>query len=84
MLITSRQNPKIKTLVGLRQRRQREAAGVTLVDGFEELKCALTAGVAVQQLFYCPELMGDGQQTILQELLEKAVEAYELNREVFE
>lgn len=85
MIITSKQNAKIKALANLRRRRERERDGLTLVDGFEELSCALDAGVTLQSLFYCPELMGgDEQRAKLQELLKTGVEAYELTRDVFE
>lgn len=85
MIITSKQNPTIKALGNLRRRREREQAGVTLVDGFEELGCALDAGVTMQHLYYCPELMGGADQTgRLQQLLDSGVEATELSRPVFE
>ena len=85
MQITSKQNPKIKALVGLRTRRDRQMAGVTLVDGYEELGCARAAGTTIKSLYYCPELMGgEDQQAVLEELLASGVEAYELSRDVFE
>jgi TrmH family RNA methyltransferase len=85
MVITSKQNPKIKTVAGLRKRREREQAGVTLVDGYEELSCALDAGISIETLYYCPELMGgDDQGQRLKQLLATGIEAYELTRPVFE
>ena len=42
---TSSANPRVKALVRLRSRRDREAAGVTLVEGHDELRLALAAGV---------------------------------------
>lgn len=84
MKITSKQNPTIKNLVRLRQRRERQAAGVTLVDGFEELDCAVQSGVVIKELFFCPELMGAGQPERLAELLKADLPATQLTREVFE
>lgn len=85
MIITSKQNPAIKNLVALRRRREREQAGVTIVDGYEELSCALDAGVTIQTLYYCPELMGDANQTKrLQSLLASGTPAFELSRDVFQ
>lgn len=85
MIITSKQNPVIKQLVNLRRRREREQAGVTLVDGYEELTCALDSGVTVNELFYCPELMGGPEQTVrLNDLITGGIKATELSREVFE
>lgn len=85
MMITSKQNPAVKALGNLRRRREREQAGVTLVDGYEELCCALDTGVKIDTLYYCPELMGGSDQTKrLQSLLATAVRAFELSRPVFE
>ncbi len=84
MVITSKQNPAIKALGTLRRRRDREQAGVTLVDGYEELLCALDSGVHIQHLYYCPELMGGGEQLArLKQLIADGTEATELSREVF-
>ena len=57
--ITSPANPRLKQLVALRRRRARDEAGVTVVEGFEELGLALDAGVRPRTLFYSPELMLD-------------------------
>lgn len=85
MIITSRQNQIVKTLSSLRRRRDREQARVALVDGFEELMCALESGVQIKELYYCPELMGgDDQRQKLQQLLQSGVEATEFARPVFE
>ena len=84
MVITSKQNPTVKILIGLRRRRERELTGVTLVDGFEELQCALDAGVPLKTLFYCPELMGQGQASELDRLQQSGIETLELSRDVFQ
>jgi len=54
--ITSPANPRVKALVALRRRRTRQELGVTLVEGYEELDLALTAGVRPTELYLCPEL----------------------------
>ncbi|HVI69578.1 MAG TPA: RNA methyltransferase [Magnetospirillaceae bacterium] len=85
MIITSKQNPAVKALGALRRRREREQAGVTLVDGFEELSCALASGTTIQQLYVCPELMGAGEQTgRLKQLVNAGISITELSRDVFE
>lgn len=85
MIITSKQNPTVKALGNLRRRREREREGITIVDGFEELSCALDSGVKIGHLYYCPELMGGAaQQKRLQELLAQGVAATEFTRDVFE
>lgn len=84
MIVTSKQNPAVKKIVSLRNRRDRQKAGVTLVDGFEELMCALESGIQPEHFYYCPELMGSGQDQKLHELLAKGISATEFNRPVFE
>ncbi|MEP6796644.1 MAG: TrmH family RNA methyltransferase [Lapillicoccus sp.] len=46
-------------MAALRRRRVREDEGVTLVDGYEELRLAVSAGVVPRLLLHCPELMLD-------------------------
>jgi TrmH family RNA methyltransferase len=55
--ITSVTNPKIKRLVALRRRCVRDEEGMSLIDGYEELDLALTAGVRPRELYLCAELM---------------------------
>jgi len=54
--ITSTANPRIKAVVGLRERRDREARGLALVDGAREIGRAIAAGVEVVELYVAPEL----------------------------
>lgn len=55
--LTSVANPRVKQLVGLRRRRQRDQLGLMLVEGFEELSLGLDAGMVPNTLYYCPELV---------------------------
>lgn len=54
--ISSPANPRLKALVALRRRRARDEAGLSVVEGHEELALALSAGVAPQTLYVCSEL----------------------------
>lgn len=84
-MITSKQNQTVKDLVSLRQKRERQQAGVTLVDGYEELDCALGCKVQIKHLYYCPELMNGGEQASrLKQILEDGTPATEMSRPVFE
>lgn len=55
--ITSLTNPRVKAAVRLRDRREREASGLTIVDGGREVLRALEAGVAVESAFLAGELL---------------------------
>ncbi|HEX4705811.1 MAG TPA: RNA methyltransferase [Pseudonocardiaceae bacterium] len=57
--LTSVSNPRVRTLVNLRRRRQRDQLGLMLVEGYEELSLALTAGMVPSTLYFCPELVRD-------------------------
>jgi len=54
--ITSPANPRLKAVVALRRRRAREETGQTLVEGHEEIRLALEAGVTPRTLYVCEEV----------------------------
>ncbi len=81
--ITSPSNPRIKHLVTLRRRRDRDRAGVTLVEGFEEIGLALAAGVRPRALYYCPELMTSGTLNLADRMAGLGAEIIQVSRLVF-
>ena len=56
--LTSPANARVKEVLALRSRRARDVRGLTCLDGAEELRLALDAGVRVETLVHCAELMG--------------------------
>lgn len=56
-VIESPANPRLRAAVALRERRGREASGLTLVDGAREARRAIEAGVEVETAFVCPTLL---------------------------
>ncbi|OFW55078.1 MAG: rRNA methyltransferase [Actinobacteria bacterium RBG_16_70_17] len=54
--ITSPANPRIKHLVRLRERRERDESALFLIEGYRELSRALEAGVELTELYSCPAL----------------------------
>ena len=54
--ITSLANPRIKTVVKLRQRSHRDELGLMLTESYRDITRALDAGYAPTQLFFCEEL----------------------------
>lgn len=64
--IASPSNPRIKATARLRDRRHRDAAGLTLVDGEREVRRALDAGVGVVEAYICePLLAGEDARAAL-------------------
>ncbi len=57
MIIDSPANPRIRAAAALRERRDRERSGLTLVDGGRESLRAVGAGVEVETAFVCPDLL---------------------------
>ena len=83
-VITSPGNPRVKWLVSLRKRRTRDAEGVTVVEGLDELRLALEAGVRPQSLFHCPELAGGREWgQVVEEVAAQGAEVFALGRTVF-
>jgi len=66
-LITSVQNPRIKAVAKLRERRTRSRLDCIVIDGRRESARALEAGIRIREVFYCPPLLGhDADRCILQ------------------
>jgi TrmH family RNA methyltransferase len=84
--LTSPSNPRLKALVALRRRRARDAEGVTVVEGYEELALAVGAGVRPRTVFHCPELMLDPveQSRLVDDLRADGVETIRVGRAAFE
>jgi TrmH family RNA methyltransferase len=72
--LASPSNPRIKAAARLRDRRERDATGLTLVDGARELRRALDAGVDVVEAFVCePLLAGEDARAALDALRRRDV-----------
>lgn len=82
--ITSPANARLRTLVRLRRRRDRDAAGVTLVDGVEETSLALRSGARVREAYWCPDLDDGRAAPLLDALTERGVPLVQLSRVAFE
>jgi len=78
MDITSLQNPRVKHIVKLRDdKKQRKQDALMLVEGFDEITLAVSAGHHPQTLLYSPELAS-------QPLTFSAPETLSITRAVFE
>ena len=82
--ITSPANARLRALVRLRRRRDRDAAGVTLVDGVEETSLALRSGAHVREAYWCPDLDDGRAAPLLDALTQRGVPLVQLSRVAFE
>lgn len=79
MEITSLQNPRVKYIVKLREdKKTRKQGGLMLVEGYDEIQLALSAGHKPQTLLTAPELVSRQIDGI------SADESITVNRMVFE
>ena len=57
VLITSTQNPKIKSLLALDKPRERRKQQLFIIEGKREIQWAIEAGYKIETLFYCEEIL---------------------------
>lgn len=67
MRLTSLQNERVKEIVRLRNRKERDETGTFIIEGFREVKRAIDSGVQIQTIFYCPSyFLESGPRRILE------------------
>lgn len=85
LLITSLQNPRVKAVVGLRQRSDRDERGEMIIEGYRELKRALDNKHLPKALFTCAELfMGTNEPALIERCRLAGAELFECTKPVFE
>jgi TrmH family RNA methyltransferase len=83
--IESASNPRIKAALSLRDRREREATGRTLVDGARESRRALEAGAHAVTAFVAPDLLAGEDADVAIELARSSgAEIVELGPRAFD
>jgi TrmH family RNA methyltransferase len=80
--ITSSQNPKIKQLVRLKDRKERDETGLFLIEGYREIKRAVEGGIHFESLYTCKELFLGSNEPMLIEQVD--VETFTLPNHLFE
>jgi RNA methyltransferase, TrmH family len=84
LLITSLQNPRIKQVVHLRERRERDSTNLFLIEGYRELLRAVQAGRKMESLFICPELfLGSSEPDLIQTILDSKTPVFRCSEQVF-
>jgi TrmH family RNA methyltransferase len=82
--ITSLQNPRLKQLVRLRDRRPRDEAGVFLIEGYREIRRALERNVVLNDLFFSPAwFLGENEPELLERARTAGATLHELSKETF-
>lgn len=83
--ITSLQNPKVKYLLKLRQKRTRDQNKQYLIEGYRELLRAYEGQTSIESLFICRDLfLGENEQALINGFEDRGVEIIECSSSVFE
>jgi len=83
-IITSLQNPRLKRLVRLRDRRARDEEQAFLVEGFREVRRALERKVALDELYFCRDwFLGENEPALLAEAGAAGARLFELSKDGF-
>ena len=81
-LITSAQNPFIKSLVLLQEKaKARKQTGTFLIEGKREISLAIKGGYKIDTLLFYPELISEKE---INELVKQSNNVIEINKDVFE
>jgi len=79
--IMSLQNERVKMVVRLRDRKEREETGLFLIEGYRELKRAVDAGRKIETLFICPDFfLGKNEEALIEA---SKAHVLECSKEVF-
>jgi TrmH family RNA methyltransferase len=82
--ITSLQNPRVKSLVRLRDRGPRDEQGVFLVEGYRAISRALASGVTPPEVYFCRDwFLGGNEDALLATAAAAGAELIELGRDAF-
>lgn len=86
MEITSPSNPKIKHVVKLRNRRERDLSGEMIVEGYRECVRALDCGYVPRAIFHCPEmyLKNKNEAALVERCVSLGADAYTCSKICFE
>jgi TrmH family RNA methyltransferase len=82
--ITSLQNPRLKRLVRLRDRRSRDEEHAFLVEGYREVRRALERKVALEELYFSRDwFLGENEPALLATAEAAGTKLFELSKDAF-
>ncbi len=83
-VITSVTNPRVKRLVKLRDRRNRDDEGVFIVEGYRAIRRMLDQGTAATELYVSPGwFQGENERALISDAVAGGAAEIELGREAF-
>jgi TrmH family RNA methyltransferase len=84
--ITSPSNPRLKHVVKLRNRRERDESHEMIVEGYRECRRALDCGYKPNALFHCPEmyLKNENEKSLIADCAALGAKVFSCSRTCFE
>ena len=84
LLITSLQNPRIKQILDLRDRKHRDQTGLFLIEGYREILRAVDANWEIQELYVCEDLfLGSNEQALINRAVPRKKAVFCCSEKVF-
>lgn len=82
--LTSLQNPLVKQVVRLKDRRDRDETKQFIIEGYREIKRALDHNIELEALLVCPDLfLGINEEDLIELAGEKGADVFETTKQVF-
>ncbi len=83
-IISSLQNPAVKSAAKLADRKRRDQTGLMLIEGLRELGRALDSDVEITHIFVCAELLrGDVPKDLIEKVKKRGGRAFNVTQAVF-
>ena len=83
-VISSNQNPRIRDVMRLRERRHRDRTGEMLIEGVRELGCAVKNSYVPHTIYFCPQYFSSvNEDTILATARDAGADIVETTAAVF-
>jgi len=74
----------VKQLVKLRERRERDEAGLFIVEGYREVRRALEKGVRPKEFYFCPDwFLGENEPALIEQVRQAGAQLFELSKDAF-
>lgn len=84
LTISSTQNPKVKQVLDLRERKERDRSCNFLIEGYRELLRAVDAEWKISTLYICPELfLGSNEKALIQRIQNNGAQIIHCSENVF-
>lgn len=84
LFLSSAQNPRIKQVVRLRDRKERDKTNLFLIEGYRELLRAVDGGAEIDILFICPKLyLGINEEELVSRMQKNGVKVFDCLESVF-